>query len=148
MPVSYFFTFLFFVCVFFAFLTLNFCENTHTIKKPKGITTILNSRASVLAAANPTFGRYDDSRATSENVDMESTILSRFDLIFIIRDVMFKKLFNFFCFYFYFAILVLRFHFFLAYEIYKMPDKNTHTHTGKRRSKRQRIGPTYHGFTH
>lgn len=52
----------------------------------QGITTILNSRTSVLAAANPTFGRYNDLRKPAENIDFETTILSRFDLIFVIRD--------------------------------------------------------------
>jgi len=61
-------------------------QQTISIAKA-GITTILNSRASVLAAANPIFGRYDELRTTSENIDFETTILSRFDLIFIIRDL-------------------------------------------------------------
>lgn len=52
-----------------------------------GITTVLNSRASVLAAANPIFGRYDDLRSAGENIDLMTTILSRFDLIFIVRDI-------------------------------------------------------------
>lgn len=52
-----------------------------------GITTVLNSRTSVLAAANPVFGRYDDLKSASENIDLMSTILSRFDLIFLVRDV-------------------------------------------------------------
>lgn len=52
-----------------------------------GITTILNSRAAVLAAANPVFGRYDDARSAADNIDLLPTILSRFDLIFIVRDV-------------------------------------------------------------
>ena len=52
-----------------------------------GITTVLNSRASVLAAANPIFGRYDDLKSVGENIDLMSTILSRFDCIFIVRDV-------------------------------------------------------------
>lgn len=52
-----------------------------------GITTVLNSRTSVLAAANPIFGRYDDLKSASENIDLMSTILSRFDLIFIVRDL-------------------------------------------------------------
>ena len=52
-----------------------------------GITTVLNSRSSVLAAANPVFGRYDDLKSASENIDLMSTILSRFDLIFLVRDV-------------------------------------------------------------
>lgn len=51
-----------------------------------GITTTLNSRASVLAAANSVFGRWDDSKDTDENVEFQSTILSRFDLIFVVKD--------------------------------------------------------------
>jgi DNA replication licensing factor MCM5 len=52
-----------------------------------GITTVLNSRAAVLAAANPVFGRYDDFKSASENIDLMTTILSRFDLIFLVRDI-------------------------------------------------------------
>mmetsp|Transcript_30581 Transcript_30581/g.79786 ORF Transcript_30581/g.79786 Transcript_30581/m.79786 type:complete len:700 (-) Transcript_30581:2328-4427(-) len=51
-----------------------------------GITTILNSRTAVLAAANPVFGRFDDVKTAAENIDFQTTILSRFDLIFIVRD--------------------------------------------------------------
>ncbi|QRW22854.1 DNA replication licensing factor MCM2/3/5 family pretein [Rhizoctonia solani] len=51
-----------------------------------GITTVLNSRTSVLAAANPVFGRYDEGRSPGENIDFQTTILSRFDMIFIVRD--------------------------------------------------------------
>ena len=61
------------------------CGNTISIAKA-GITTILNSRAAVLAAANPVFGRYDDMKDSSENIDFQTTILSRFDMIFLIRD--------------------------------------------------------------
>merc|ERR1711920_195300 len=61
-------------------------QQTISIAKA-GITTILNSRTSVLAAANPIFGRYDDLRSAAENIDMMSTILSRFDCIFIVRDI-------------------------------------------------------------
>lgn len=60
-------------------------QQTISIAKA-GITTILNSRTSVLAAANPIFGRYDDIKSAGENIDFQSTILSRFDLIFIIKD--------------------------------------------------------------
>lgn len=61
-------------------------QQTISIAKA-GITTVLNSRTSVLAAANPVYGRYDDLRSAAENIDMMSTILSRFDCIFIIRDI-------------------------------------------------------------
>ena len=84
-----------------------------------GITTILNSRVSVLAAANPVYGyvgvgrcsrcsqavvsyacnflfvsrfvnvrrRYQDDMSAAENINFLPSILSRFDLIFIVRDV-------------------------------------------------------------
>jgi replicative DNA helicase Mcm len=51
------------------------------------IHTTLNSRTTIIAAANPTHGRYDDSEYLTENVSLPPTILSRFDLIFIIRDI-------------------------------------------------------------
>eukprot|EP00466_Bigelowiella_natans_P003777 jgi/Bigna1/131322/aug1.14_g6030 len=60
-------------------------QQTISIAKA-GITTILNSRTSVLAAANPIFGRYDDMKSPVENIDFQMTILSRFDLIFVLRD--------------------------------------------------------------
>lgn len=65
-------------------------QQTISIAKA-GITTILNSRAAVLAAANPVFGRYDDMKSPTDNIDFQSTILSRFDLIFIVRDVRNEK---------------------------------------------------------
>lgn len=65
-------------------------QQTISIAKA-GITTVLNSRTAVLAAANPTFGRYDDMKSPSENIDFQTTILSRFDLIFIVRDTMSVK---------------------------------------------------------
>jgi len=40
-----------------------------------------------LAAANPLFGRYDDLKHAAEQIDFQSSILSRFDAIFIVRDV-------------------------------------------------------------
>jgi DNA replication licensing factor MCM5 len=61
-------------------------QQTISIAKA-GITTILNSRTAVLAASNPVFGRYDDSKSAGENIDLLPTILSRFDLIFIVRDI-------------------------------------------------------------
>jgi replicative DNA helicase Mcm len=52
-----------------------------------GIVATLNARTAVLAAANPLFGRYDPNRPISENISLPPTILSRFDLIFLVRDV-------------------------------------------------------------
>lgn len=49
------------------------------------------SRTSVLAAANPIYGRYDDLKSAAENIDLMTTILSRFDLIFIVRDIRYVK---------------------------------------------------------
>ena len=51
-----------------------------------GIVATLNARTSILAAANPTLGRYDPYRSFTDNVELPITILSRFDLIFILRD--------------------------------------------------------------
>lgn len=60
-------------------------QQTISIAKA-GITTTLNSRCSVLAAANSIFGRWDDTKG-EENIDFMPTILSRFDMIFIIKDI-------------------------------------------------------------
>ncbi|KAL4571399.1 hypothetical protein LXL04_018158 [Taraxacum kok-saghyz] len=66
-------------------------QQTISIAKA-GITTVLNTRTSVLAAANPPSGRYDDLKTAQDNIDLQTTILSRFDLIFIVKDVrMFEK---------------------------------------------------------
>ncbi|VEN38139.1 unnamed protein product [Callosobruchus maculatus] len=59
-------------------------QQTISIAKA-GITTTLNSRCSVLAAANSIFGRWDDTKG-EENIDFLPTILSRFDMIFIVKD--------------------------------------------------------------
>ncbi|KAL8273445.1 hypothetical protein Esti_002632 [Eimeria stiedai] len=52
-----------------------------------GIVTTLRARCSVIAAANPKFGRYIPSYTFKENVDLSDPILSRFDLICVLRDV-------------------------------------------------------------
>jgi DNA replication licensing factor MCM5 len=61
-------------------------QQTISIAKA-GITTMLNTRCSVLAAANPRFGTYDDLTNTADQMDFEATILSRFDMMFLVRDV-------------------------------------------------------------
>ena len=60
-------------------------QQTISIAKA-GIMATLNSRCSVLAAANPKFGRFDRYKSIAEQIDLPSPILSRFDLIFIIED--------------------------------------------------------------
>ena len=51
-----------------------------------GIVATLKSRCSILAAANPKYGRFDEHRSLSEQINIPPTILSRFDLIFFVRD--------------------------------------------------------------
>ena len=60
-------------------------QQTISISKA-GINTTLNSRCSVLAAANPKYGRFDLYRNISEQINLSPPILSRFDLIFILTD--------------------------------------------------------------
>jgi len=52
-----------------------------------GIVTSLQARCAVIAAANPIGGRYDASMTFSENVDLTEPILSRFDILCVVKDV-------------------------------------------------------------
>ncbi len=60
-------------------------QQTVSIAKA-GITSTLNARCPVLAAANPKLGRFTNDRSISEQIDLPPTLLSRFDVIFSIRD--------------------------------------------------------------
>jgi len=60
-------------------------QQTASIAKG-GIVATLNARASILAAANPMYGKYDPFKNITENVNLPVPLLTRFDLIFVVRD--------------------------------------------------------------
>ncbi len=60
-------------------------QRTVSIAKA-GIIATLNARTSILAAANPALGRYNEYRSPADNIKLPVTLLSRFDLIFIVTD--------------------------------------------------------------
>ena len=65
----------------------------HTVSVAKGgIVATLNARTAILAAANPALGRYDPYQTVANNISLPVTILSRFDLIFVLKDSPEKEL--------------------------------------------------------
>ncbi len=65
----------------------------HTVSVAKGgIVATLNARTAILAAANPALGRYNPYQTVAENISLPVTILSRFDLIFVLKDVPEKEI--------------------------------------------------------
>jgi replicative DNA helicase Mcm len=60
-------------------------HNTASVAKGGFIAT-LNARTSILAAANPVFGKYDPYKNILDNVNLPIPLLTRFDLVFIVKD--------------------------------------------------------------
>lgn len=60
-------------------------QQTVSIAKA-GIITTLNARTSILAAANPVGSKYDVDMPITRNIDLPPTLISRFDLLYLVLD--------------------------------------------------------------
>lgn len=60
-------------------------QQTISVSKA-GIVATLNARCAVIAAANPSGGIYNDQVSFKDNVELSEPILSRFDLLCVLKD--------------------------------------------------------------
>ncbi|HUW43869.1 MAG TPA: minichromosome maintenance protein MCM [Bacillota bacterium] len=65
-------------------------QQTITISKAN-VQATLRAETSVLAAANPKFGRFDPYQAIAQQIDLPPTLINRFDVIFPLRDLPNRK---------------------------------------------------------
>ncbi|MBI4116504.1 minichromosome maintenance protein MCM [Candidatus Pacearchaeota archaeon] len=61
-------------------------QQTITISKAN-VQATLRAETSVLAAANPKFGRFDPYQSVAQQIDLPPTLINRFDVIFTLRDI-------------------------------------------------------------
>ncbi len=65
-------------------------QQTVTISKAN-VQATLRAATSVLAAANPKFGRFDPYQSVAQQIDLPPTLINRFDIIFTLRDIPNRK---------------------------------------------------------